>query len=80
MPEELRDPHEIARSISNKIDGLQTDIEDALWYTLAGESSEYRRAVRHNATESLRNIYLRLIDKIVQGTYEPVNPFADEES
>jgi len=64
-----RDPRELAKSLSDKIDVLQTDIEDALLFTIGGESDEYRRAMRHVSCEFLRDLHHRVLDKIVQGTY-----------
>jgi hypothetical protein len=62
-------PHALAKRLSNKIDSLQTDVEDALLFTIGGESDEYRRAMRHVSCEFLRDLHLRVLDKIVQGTY-----------
>ena len=64
-----RDPRELAKSLSDKIDVLQTDIEDALLFTIGGESDEYRRAMRHVSCQFLRDLHHRVLDKIVQGTY-----------
>ena len=64
-----RDPHALAKSLSDKIDELQTDVEDALLLTIGGESDEYRRAMRHVSCEFLRDLHHRVLDKIVQGTY-----------